>query len=251
MNNRDKVALVTGASSGIGEALSRELVKRGWLVVGIARSSDKLALIKQDLQDAFIPLVCDLSKKEDIVHTSREILEKNLCPSLFFLNAGITGDGMIESPNQLDISLHEKFMRVGYFGVIDWVALWEKKCIENGGANFIVTSSLNAILAVPFRSAYCATKAAIAKAFECLSMTYAPSKLQFSIVYPGPVSTPGIRGKYPFTWKKEKLAKGMVDFALTKKTRYEPSLFYRFSVLLLRTLPDKVMIKLFNTFSKI
>lgn len=43
MNNKKQIALVTGALSGIGEAISRELAKRGWLVIGIARSSDKLS----------------------------------------------------------------------------------------------------------------------------------------------------------------------------------------------------------------
>ena len=42
MNNTKNVALVTGASSGIGEAISQELVKRGWTVIGVARSESKL-----------------------------------------------------------------------------------------------------------------------------------------------------------------------------------------------------------------
>lgn len=42
INSKRQIVLVTGASSGIGEAISRELSKRGWLVIGIARSSDKL-----------------------------------------------------------------------------------------------------------------------------------------------------------------------------------------------------------------
>lgn len=245
-----KVALVTGASSGIGEALARELAHRGWLVIGVARSADKLAQIKSDLKEAFIPIICDLAKMDNIAETNRQLLDKNLCPSLFFLNGGITGDQMIEMPNHLDLDLHEKFIQTGYFGVLAWIAFWQKPCQEKGGANFVVTSSLNSTLAVPLRAAYCATKAAIAKAFECLSMTYHKSNLQFSIVYPGPVATNGIRGKFPFTMKKEALAKGIVDFALTKKTRYYPSAFYHYlAVPLLRALPDAFTIKIFKIMS--
>ena len=58
----NNIALVTGASSGIGEAISRELVKRCWLVIGIARSSDKLIQIQSELSDSFIPMICDVSK---------------------------------------------------------------------------------------------------------------------------------------------------------------------------------------------
>ena len=59
--NKKNIALVTGASSGIGEALSRELVKRGWSVIGLARSLDKLTNIQNELGSAFTPVVCDVS----------------------------------------------------------------------------------------------------------------------------------------------------------------------------------------------
>lgn len=51
--NSKKIALVTGASSGIGEALSLELVKRGWSVVGMAHSLEKLTRLHKELGRAF------------------------------------------------------------------------------------------------------------------------------------------------------------------------------------------------------
>jgi 3-hydroxy acid dehydrogenase/malonic semialdehyde reductase len=104
----NKTALVTGASSGIGEAVSRELIKRGWQVIGIARSGDKLSKIQEELSNTFIPLVCDVSKKEEIEVASKKIRDQNLCPSLFFLNAGIAGESVIENPNKFDLAIHEK-----------------------------------------------------------------------------------------------------------------------------------------------
>ncbi len=160
------IALVTGSSSGIGEAISRELVKRGWIVIGIARSSDKLSQLKKELKDAFIPIVCDVSKKENIEEASQNILAQQFYPSLFFLNAGIAGEAVIENPNRFDLKIHEKIMQVNYFGVLAWVEFWEKPCQEKGGANFIATSSVNAIFAPPTGSGYSASKAAIAKAYE-------------------------------------------------------------------------------------
>ena len=244
MNTIKNVALVTGASSGIGEAISRELIKRGWVVIGVARSSDKLLQIQKELSDSFIPMTCDVSKKENIEKTSKQILERNLCPSLFFLNAGIAGESVIENPNRFDLSIHEKIMQVNYFGVLAWVEFWEKPCQENGKTNFIATSSINAIFAPPTGSAYSASKAAIAKAFESLSLTYFGTNLRFSVVYPGPVDTPGLKGKLPFTWKPEKMGKCMVNFALSKKSRCEPFFFYKILCRLLRALPDKYTMKL-------
>lgn len=241
-----KVALVTGASSGIGEAISRELAKRGWLVIGVARSEGKLDRIKNDLQDAFMPMVCDVSKREDIKSCSQAILSMNLHPSLFFLNAGAAGETAIENPERFDLNIHEKIMQVNYFGVLAWVEFWEKPCRENGGAKFIATSSINAFFAPPLGSAYSASKAAIAKAFESLSLTYFNTNLRFSVVYPGPVDTAGLKTpkQLPFTWKPEKMANCMVDFALSSKSRCEPIFFYKVLTRLLRALPDKYIMKL-------
>lgn len=246
MNNTKNVALVTGASSGIGEAISKELVKRGWTVIGVARSESKLAQIQNELSDSFIPMICDVSKKESIEETSQQILEKKLCPSLFFLNAGIAGEAVIENPNRFDLKIHEKIMQVNYFGVLAWVEFWEKPCQKNGGANFIATSSVNAIFAPPTGSAYGASKAAIAKAFESLALTYFGTNLRFSVVYPGPVDTAGLKAprKLPFTWTAEKMGKCMVDFALSNKSSCEPFFFYKILTRLLRALPAKYTMKL-------
>jgi 3-hydroxy acid dehydrogenase / malonic semialdehyde reductase len=245
MHRKNNIALVTGASSGIGEAISRELVKRGWIVVGVARSSDKLLHIQQDLASAFIPTVCDVSNKEEIISTSQRILNQDLCPSLFFLNAGIAGESACENPRQFCLEIHEKIMKVNYFGVLAWVEFWEKPCLENAGANFIVTSSINAIFAPPTGSAYAASKTAIAKAFEGLSLTYFETPLKFSVVYPGPVDTPGlkIKRRLPFTWSSEKMGKYMVNCALKGQSKCSPSI-YRPIAHLFRAIPNKLTMKL-------
>ncbi|MBF0363714.1 MAG: SDR family oxidoreductase [Oligoflexia bacterium] len=149
MDNKHKVALVTGASSGIGEAISSELISIGWTVVGVARSKDKLLKIESESKGLFLPLVCDLSQSDDITKISHQLIDKGICPKLFFLNAAIAGEKCIEDPNHFKLKIHEEIMRVNYFGVLAWVEFWENHCKQNGGANFIVTSSVNAIFASP------------------------------------------------------------------------------------------------------
>ncbi|MBA3722912.1 MAG: SDR family oxidoreductase [Parachlamydiaceae bacterium] len=244
--NIKNVALVTGASSGIGEALSRELIARGWSVIGIARSLDKLSQIQKELGNAFTPIVCDVSNSEDIKIASTKILDRGICPSHFFLNAGLAGEKVIENPNSFDVTMHEKIMAVNYFGVLRWLQYWEKPCQENGGANFIVTSSMNAIFAPPTGSAYSASKAAISKAFESLSLTYFEKNLKFSVVYAGPVATEGLKGNVPFIWKPEKMAKYMVDCASKGKVHCEPSLFYSIVTRFLNKMPYSWTMKLLN-----
>jgi NAD(P)-dependent dehydrogenase (short-subunit alcohol dehydrogenase family) len=242
--NKKSVGLVTGASSGIGYALTRELISRGWIVVGLARRTEKLMAIKNEMGPSFIPMTCDISDKADIRRACQNSLDQGLCPSLFFLNAGIAGQKVIENPDALTLEMHERIMAVNYFGVLAFVEFFEKPCLHNGGAHFIVTSSVNAIFAPPAGSAYCASKAAISKAFESLSLTYFGRNLRFSSIYTGPVATDGLKGRWPFTWSAAKMAKFMCQFSELKKTRGYPSLFYFIVSHLLRFLPDGLVMRI-------
>lgn len=237
--NPQKIALITGASSGIGEALSRELIQRGWFVKGVARSKDKLMNIEKELGNSFMPIICDVSNKSNIEKASKQIYDQKIIPSIFFLNAGIAGEKVLENPKAFDIGMHEKIMAVNYFGVLSWVQYWEKPCQDNDGAKFIVTSSMNAVFAPATGSAYSASKAAISKAFESLSLTYLDTNLKFSVIYAGPVATEGLKGDVPFIWKPEKMAKYMANFALSSKSHGEPAPYYSIMCRLLRSLPYK------------
>ena len=236
--NRKNVVLVTGASSGIGEALTRELLSKECIVIGLARREEKLMALKNELGPLFIPMMCDVSHKSDIFRACQNILDQGLCPTLFFLNAGLAGEKVIENPEVFTVDMHERIMAVNYFGVLACVEFFEKPCLHNGGAHFIVTSSVNAIFAPPTGSAYCASKAAISKAFESLSLTYFGKNLKFSSIYMGPVATDGLKGRLPFTWTPEKTAKYMWTFSQSNKRRGYPSLFYGILCHLLRVLPE-------------
>jgi NAD(P)-dependent dehydrogenase (short-subunit alcohol dehydrogenase family) len=140
----------------------------------------------------------------------------------------------------------KRAMQANYFGVLGWIEFWEKPCQERGKINFVATSSINAIFAPPRGSAYSASKAAIVKAFESLALTYFGTNLRFSVVYPGPVDTAGLKApkKLPFTWTAEKMGKCIVDFALSNKSSCEPFFFYKIITRLLRALPTKYTMKL-------
>lgn len=160
------------------------------------------------------------------------------------MNAGIAGEKVIENPENFTVEIHERIMAVNYFGVLAFVEFFEKPCLKNGGGHFIVTSSVNAIFAPPAGSAYCASKAAISKAFESLSLTYFGKNLRFSSIYTGPVATDGLTGHWPFTWKPEKMAKYMCKFAGLKKSRGYPSFFYFAISHLLRMLPHGFVMRI-------
>ncbi len=244
---------MTGASSGIGEALSIELIKQGFKVIGVARSKETLDLLQTRYgSENFYSLPCDVSQLDTIQSASIQLQREGIYPSLFFLNAGVAGEIAIEDPHAFDISKHQEVMAVNYFGVIGWIQAWEMTCKAHAGAHFMVTSSVNAIFAPPRGSAYAASKAAISKAFEGLTLTYYGTNLSFSTVYAGPVATKGLKGTVPFTWQPERMAKYMIKCALQKKSHCEPSLFHSVMAHVFRKLPTKWASKILNEiFSKL
>lgn len=239
------IALVTGASTGIGESLCRILIDRGWTVIGVARSQDKLQSMEQELGEGrFLPRPCDVGDGNAIVAVSEQLQKQGIVPSLFFLNAGMAGKGAMETRKCCEIDKYKQTMAVNYFGVLEWVKAWEQLCIDNGGANFVATSSKLALYAPPSASAYAASKIALMRAFQGLTLNYYGTNLRFSIVVPGPVDTAGLKGKWPFTWSADRMANYMVECAMKGKRHCSPQPFYSFLLRVAHWLPIKLVFKL-------
>ncbi len=222
-----KCALVTGASSGIGKNLVVELLNRGYEVVGVSRSKERLDRVKHELNNPYFHVYsCDVADMSAVEMISFELKSQGYIPNMFFLNAGVAGEAAMEPTDVLDTKCHRKIFEVNYYGVLNFIEQWLVTCKEKNGATFIVSSSINAIFAPPGGSAYSASKAAISKAFDGLRVTHAGSNIKFISVFCGPVDTPGLAGTLPFTWPPEKMAKYMVDRAEKGKAHSHPSLFY-------------------------
>lgn len=246
--NNSNIALVTGASKGIGLALVEELIAGGWKVVGVARSKDTLdEMASRYGEGLFFPYSCDVSDSESVRIVSKSLQEKGIIPTLFFLNAGIAGEAACEDVNNFTTRKHKEIFETNYFGVLHWVEEWIPVCHKGQGARFVVTSSINAIFAPPTGSVYAASKAAIAKAFEALALTYFNTNLNFSVVYAGPVATEGLKGNLPFTWSPKRMAKYMVRKSNKGKSRIHNSLFYSWLARLLRILPKKYTMKILES----
>ena len=241
MSAHQKVCLITGVSSGIGQALAREMIAKKWIVIGVARSKDKLEMLATELGDAFLSFPCDVSNQENVKSISSFLKEKKIIPELFFLNAGLAGQKALEE--SINTEHHLKVMSVNYFGVLNWIEEWAE-FLKETPTIFVVTSSINAFFSPPGGAAYAASKAAIAKAFESLRRLYLKTPLQFLIVYPGPVDTEGLVGKWPFTWSAQKMAQYMIENAFKGKQHMKSHFFYRVVIRFLNLLPDHIVMKI-------
>lgn len=90
MNLQNKIAVVTGASSGLGEATARALVKKGATVYGLARNANKLNSLKSDLGDNFKDVPLDLSNETDLNNWVKKTFSTAYFPQIIINNAGVS-----------------------------------------------------------------------------------------------------------------------------------------------------------------
>jgi short-subunit dehydrogenase len=106
-----RVAVVTGASSGIGEATARELVSRGWRCVLLARRGDRLERVAGEIGGEWE--ICDVADRAAVDAVATRVLERHRAISLLVNNAGMPARG---SFLEIEPELIEQVVRVNYLG---------------------------------------------------------------------------------------------------------------------------------------
>jgi NAD(P)-dependent dehydrogenase (short-subunit alcohol dehydrogenase family) len=177
------VAVVTGASSGIGAALCRELHSRGWLVVGLSRSP---------APDADEHEACDVSDRESIEAAAARVLERHPQLGLLVNNAGVAGraDFLDAEPE-----LVESLMRTNYLGSVLCLRAFLPG-LGDGSALVNIASVAGVVAGGP----YSASKHAQLAFSRSVAVELRGRGVHVLSVLPGFVETPGFpqRGRLPF-----------------------------------------------------
>src|SRR5262249_51289908 len=108
-----RVAVVTGASSGIGEAIARALAARGWLCVLVARREDRLRALAEELDGE--AEVCDIGDRDAVEQMAGRVTARHPAVHLLVNNAGIPGRASFAS---IELERLEQLMRVNYLGSV-------------------------------------------------------------------------------------------------------------------------------------
>jgi NAD(P)-dependent dehydrogenase (short-subunit alcohol dehydrogenase family) len=179
-----KLAVVTGASSGIGEATARELACRGWRCVLLARRRERLEPLAAELDGEFE--LCDVSDREAVERAAAAILERHPRIDVLVCNAGIPGraDFLTLDPDRI-----ETVLRTNYLG-----GVWCVRALEPGlGAGSHVVNVVSVAGTVAFAPAgpYAASKHAQLAFSRSLTGLLAPRGIQVHTVLPGFVETEG------------------------------------------------------------
>ncbi|XP_023724812.1 dehydrogenase/reductase SDR family member 11 [Cryptotermes secundus] len=196
---RDRVAVVTGASSGIGAAISLELVKHGLRVAGLARRVDKV----QELADSLAgspgklhPIKCDISKEEDILHAFSEVKEKLGGVDILVNNAGVVHETLL-SDGSTDDWFNMFHVNVLGLSICTREALKSMRERSNGGGHVVHINSIagHYDVSAPGFHMYSATKHAVTALTEGLrkELVSQHSNIRVTSISPGLVDTELLR----------------------------------------------------------
>ena len=195
MTNRlqGKVAIITGGTSGIGEATADIYIKEGATVVLTGRSEEKGQAIANRLGDKAHYIKADVSKEEDIANTISETVERFGKLDVLFNNAGGPVGGTIDSIAPGDINY-------GVDLLLSSVILGIRYAIEpmkaNGGGVIINNTSIAAIRYRQGNLLYSALKAAVTHYTKLAGVELGPLGIRVNCISPGAIATPIFWGGY-------------------------------------------------------
>ena len=190
MNFRNKVVVITGASSGIGEASAMKFAEKNAKVVLVARRKEKLLQVKKKISkytDSILVCQCDVSNKLQVKEMCDIVLDTFGRIDVLVNNAGFVIYGRV-----LDLSIEEieSQMETNYFGMIYCTKSFLPYMIEQGTGHIVNVASVGASFGIPGVASYCATKFAMLGFSEGLKHELSGTGVGITVVSPIGVNTP-------------------------------------------------------------
>lgn len=242
MANIDKpgLAWVTGASSGIGKALSFALAERGWTVIASARSASKLEAIaaSETSHGRIIPLSVDVTDAAGVAVAVARIIAEHGDIDLAILNAGTHLPISIEN---FDRDKVQSLVDTNLMGTVNCLSALLPYCLERRGGEIAVVASMTGYRGLPTASAYGATKAALINMCEALRPELELHDVSIRLINPGFIDTPLTRlnrFRMPFLISAEAGAAAMLRGLRTRRFEITTPRRMAFGMKILRIMPN-------------
>ena len=188
---RNRVIWLTGASSGIGEALTYELAKKGARLIISARRKEELEKVKGNCDSAaqanirILPL--DLTVTSTLSLSVEAAVQTFGHIDILINNGGISQRSFVKDTS-LDVD--RRIMEVNYFGAIALTKFLLPHFLKQKGGHFVVVSSLTGKFGTPYRSGYAASKHALHGFYDSLRAELWKENIKVTMIAPGFIHTP-------------------------------------------------------------
>ncbi len=244
---KQNTAIITGASEGIGAALTKLLIQYEWKVIGLSRNLEKLKLLQNSLltNKHFLKIyACDV---QDFVKL-KSIAKKNAPPDLLFLNAGIY---LPIDASKNNLEHYKQHCLINYLGVINSYEAFLPRMISTKKGHIIIMSSISGWIGLPKAAAYGPTKAALRSFAQSIRYDLTLKGIKVQVCSPGFVETPAtsLNDFYmPGLMKADDAAK--IIYNQMKSNKFEFSFPLNFSIFMkiFSMLPDKLTSLLIKKF---
>lgn len=182
-----KIAIVTGASSGMGTEFSKALIQKGARVYGLARSSDKLQKIQDTLGEAFQPVTLDVTDHAEVEQWIEETFEDKHLPDLLINNAGL---GRFGDVDQLPLEDWETMIRTNLSGIFYMTRKLVPFMKQNQQTCHIINiASIAGKVGNPQLTGYNASKFGVRGFSEALFKELRYDGIKVTCFYPGSTAT--------------------------------------------------------------
>lgn len=184
-----RTAVVTGASSGIGAELARQLARRGARVALVARRRERLEQLEQEIAAAGGQAsihVCDVAERAAVEATCRDIVQRWGAVDLLVNNAGTNAHALFVDE---DIAAIEQMMRTNYLGAVYWMKTLLPSMRARGQGWILNMSSMAGAMPQPDEAAYSASKFALTALSESIGYELEPLGIHVLVVHPALVRT--------------------------------------------------------------
>ncbi len=199
---KDKVIFLTGASSGIGEALALEIAKYGATLGLLARREEmlhELAAKCEAVGGTARVFACDVVESEAVKKVADELRKEFGRIDILIANAGIGGNN--KETRSLQPDAVKKVIDINLIGAVNSVYAVLPQMLERGSGQIVAVSSLAGFRGLPKSAAYCASKAGMTALFESIRLDVQHRGVAVTIIQPGFIKTPltaGRKNKLPF-----------------------------------------------------
>ena len=188
--NFKRIAIVTGATSGIGEATVRKFITEGYGVVGNGRNSEKLAILEQELGVAFCGVAGDASDQK-IIDALFTVAHQRFGKAADIIIAN-AGRGLGGSVKDADLAEFENVLKINVTGTLALLQKAAKQMLDHqhidyptATADIVIIGSVVGRHISPFSAVYGATKFAVHSLAEGLRRELGPKGIRVSLVEPG------------------------------------------------------------------